>query len=297
MKTNFFFSVALFALATATTTSVYAGKYESSIRGFWAAVDKGDFDEATTFLHPDVAVIIPFSPVAINLEAYRQIGETFRMGFPDIQHQVLEVSEGKMTAAARCYFSGTNTAPLMGNPATGNRVEVPFLLYLTFDATGLITRFETSFDLANFNAQLMAGMDTESRNKEVALGIMQALDNRDLAEVAAAYDPGCRFNGWAPETLDVNGYIAMMSALLAAFPDSHFTVDDIIAEGDKVVVRHHLTGTHTGAEFMGAAISNKKVYVTATVTFEIKAGKPVELWLNADFLGLLMQIGAIPMPK
>ena len=85
-----------------------------------------------------------------------------------------------------------------------------------------------------------------------------------------------------------------MSTLLAAFPDSRFTIDEVLAEGNKVVVRHHLEGTHTGTAFQGIPAEGKKVYVNALVTFRIENGKAQEAWLNADFLGMMMQLGAVP---
>lgn len=145
-------------------------------------------------------------------------------------------------------------------------------------------------------AQLKAGKGSAETNKQAAIKIMEMLDKRDLDGVCAASRR--KVLRLDPEPEDVNGYRAAMSDLaFASFPDSRFQTDDIIAEGNKVVVRHHFTGTHSGAKFQGTAPSKKKATAHATVTYRFQDGKPVELWLNADFLGLLTQIGAIPMPK
>ena len=79
----------------------------------------------------------------------------------------------------------------------------------------------------------------------------------------------------------------------AAFPDLHFAVEDVIAEGDKVVTRWTLTGTHR-AEFIGIPATGKRVSVTGIsldhmVDGQIKAG--VDAW---DALGLRQQLGVIP---
>ena len=79
----------------------------------------------------------------------------------------------------------------------------------------------------------------------------------------------------------------------AAFPDIHFAVEDIIAEGDKVVTRWTLTGTHRG-EFMGIPATGKRVSVTGMSLdhmgdAQIKSG--FDAW---DALGLRQQLGAIP---
>lgn len=297
MLSKLFFSTIFFALVITAPLAAQAGKNETTIRNFWAAVDAGNFDKAYSMLSADFKAYVPVSPQPLNRDGYRQLGEGFRMGFPDISHKVLECTESGSIVAMRGLFTGTNTGSLMGNPPTGNRVEAPFLSFVTFDASGKIIRFETAFDLAGFNAQVMAGIDANSpaeANKHEALNIMEILNKHDLNAVGAAFAPGCRFNGWTPQPEDVNGYKKAMSDLLASFPDGRFIVDDVVAAGDKVVVRHHFEGTHTGVAFQGTPKSNKRAVATATVTFQMKDGKPVELWLNADFLAILMQIGALP---
>jgi steroid delta-isomerase-like uncharacterized protein len=80
-----------------------------------------------------------------------------------------------------------------------------------------------------------------------------------------------------------------------AFPDLHFTNDDLVAEGDKVVWRFTSTGTQTGA-FMGIPATGKTGTVTGMVMFRLENSRIVEGWVNIDALGLLQQLGVIPMP-
>ncbi len=138
-------------------------------------------------------------------------------------------------------------------------------------------------------------MSTEN-NKTIAQRTFDALNRRDLDAVVAYCTPDCRFHGWAPQTLDVDGYKAAMSALLAGFPDSRFPIDDIIAEGNKVVVRHSLQGTHQ-AEFQGIPATGKQVRVNAIAIFRLENGAAAELWLNADFMGMMQQLGVVPAPE
>ena len=77
----------------------------------------------------------------------------------------------------------------------------------------------------------------------------------------------------------------------SAFPDLHFTIEDLIAEGDKVVVRYRATGTHKG-ELMGLAPTNRRATVTAILISRIAGGKIAEQWSNWDTAGLLQQLGA-----
>ena len=130
-------------------------------------------------------------------------------------------------------------------------------------------------------------------NKTLAKQIMDSLHRRDLDRIRASATPDARFYGWAPEVLDADGYKAFMSGLLAAFPDSRFLVDDVIAEGDKVVVRHRLQGTHQ-AEPQGIPATGREVEISGIVIFRIEEGKIAEAWLNADIMGMMQQLGTVP---
>jgi steroid delta-isomerase-like uncharacterized protein len=136
---------------------------------------------------------------------------------------------------------------------------------------------------------------TIEENKQVAERIFAALNDRDLDTVTGYFRPDCRFYGWTPQTLDVAGYTETMNALLVAFPDSRFPVADVIAEGDRVAVRHNLQGTHRET-FQGVPASGRPVDIGAVVILRLEDGQAAELWLNADFLGMMQQIGAISTP-
>jgi predicted ester cyclase len=85
--------------------------------------------------------------------------------------------------------------------------------------------------------------------------------------------------------------IAVM--LRTGFPDSHYTVDDQIAEGDKVATRYTFYGTHTG-DYQGFPPTGKPAQMTGTLISQIADGKFIEEWLNIDFLGQRQQLGLIP---
>jgi len=83
------------------------------------------------------------------------------------------------------------------------------------------------------------------------------------------------------------------AAYLSAFPDLHFTIEDLIAEGDKVAWRFMATGTNKGS-LMGAPASGKSINVTGTITFHFDGSRIAEAWLNLDTMGLLQQVGLLP---
>jgi steroid delta-isomerase-like uncharacterized protein len=82
-------------------------------------------------------------------------------------------------------------------------------------------------------------------------------------------------------------------AVRAAFPDGRMTVEDMIAEGDKVVTRYTSRGTHKG-DFMGMPATGKEVVVTGIVITRIAEGKIAEDWEEFDGIGFLQQLGVIP---
>jgi steroid delta-isomerase-like uncharacterized protein len=86
---------------------------------------------------------------------------------------------------------------------------------------------------------------------------------------------------------------AYVTIYRAAFPDIQDTLEQIVAEGDKVVVRWTSRGTHQG-EFMGAAPTGRHVTFTGMRLFRIAENKIAESWVNIDERGLQEQLGTAP---
>ena len=80
-----------------------------------------------------------------------------------------------------------------------------------------------------------------------------------------------------------------------AFPDSQLKLEHLIAEGDKIVDHGTFRGTHTG-EMVGIPPTGKPVSITFTNIYRIANGKIVEAWHIEDILGIMQQIGVMPMP-
>ena len=80
---------------------------------------------------------------------------------------------------------------------------------------------------------------------------------------------------------------------IAAFPDLNFEINEIIVEGDRVVTRWHLTGTHTGNVFLGQAAANQKISVDGVSIDTIKDGVVLEGFDAWDALGFREQLGII----
>lgn len=89
------------------------------------------------------------------------------------------------------------------------------------------------------------------------------------------------------------GFNDVVVGLRAAFPDLHYTLDDVVAEGDQVAVRWHWTGTHRGA-FRGFPATGKAVSNTGAGVFRLQGGRIAAGVLETDRLGFLEQIDAVP---
>jgi len=93
--------------------------------------------------------------------------------------------------------------------------------------------------------------------------------------------------------MNLKEYLQLMDTLVSAFPDCKYTIDDIIAEGDKVVGRYHFTGTHKGV-YQGIPPTGKKVKTDGIGIFKIGRGKLVEAWFASDMMSMMQQLGTIP---
>ena len=111
-------------------------------------------------------------------------------------------------------------------------------------------------------------------------------------------------SGKAKPASVVNQYVADSDEALkqhiadaeAAFPRYKLIAEDLIAEGDKAVVRFMLHATHQG-EFMGMPPTNRAVSIGSINFLHCVDGQIVEQWIDYDGLGMLQQLGAVPMPQ
>src|SRR5215211_3124413 len=85
----------------------------------------------------------------------------------------------------------------------------------------------------------------------------------------------------------------VFARLLRAYPDLHITVDDLIEEGDKVVMRDTVTGTHQG-EYMGMPPTGKSVTYSEIFIARFAGGRIAETWGVVDVFSQMKQLGAIP---
>ena len=131
-------------------------------------------------------------------------------------------------------------------------------------------------------------------NKTVVRRILEEIWNKgNLALIPEVYDPGFIWHTLRGDIKGHDGIKQFATAVLNAFPDFHITIEDMVGEGDKVVIRGLYSGTHKG-EFMGIAPTGKKVSYAAISIISLVGGKSVEAWIVNDRLGMFQQLGVTP---
>ena len=132
-------------------------------------------------------------------------------------------------------------------------------------------------------------------NKALARRVFEEAFNQGKVELTdELIFPGFVDHGAAPGLPDTGpeSFRQTLRLFRDAFPDVHMTIDDMIAEGDKVVVRSHWQGTHRG-EFFGVPPTGKTFTLTSTDILRIENGQVAEHWGNEDDLGMLQQLGIL----
>ncbi|MBI4284274.1 MAG: ester cyclase [Chloroflexi bacterium] len=132
------------------------------------------------------------------------------------------------------------------------------------------------------------------QTKAAVRRFLEFFDKGDLARVSdVATADFVDHNPMPGQSAGIEGLKQMLAMARAAFPDLHTTIEDMVAEGDKVAVMNTLHGTHKG-EFMGIAPTNKKVAVTGIDILRIAGGKVAERWGYMDESGMMRQLGIAP---
>ncbi len=90
-------------------------------------------------------------------------------------------------------------------------------------------------------------------------------------------------------------YLAVIGMMRSGFPDIQWTLEEMIAEDDKVATRFTIRGTHQGS-FFGVPPTGKTIAVQAMNSYRLSGGQFIEERGQPDLLGLFMQIGAVPPP-
>jgi steroid delta-isomerase-like uncharacterized protein len=133
------------------------------------------------------------------------------------------------------------------------------------------------------------------RNKAVVRRFIEEIQNNKNMDLFDELNAEDFVNLSAPPGMpsDRESGKMFLGGFLAGFPDSQVTVDDMIAEGDRVATKKTFTGTHTG-DFMGIAPTGNRVTLQYVDILRLRDGQIIEHWLSMDQLSFMQQLGVIP---
>ena len=137
-------------------------------------------------------------------------------------------------------------------------------------------------------------MSVQDDNKALVRRFIDYINNDILAPIDEFFAANYTYhNSSMPEVNDLASVKQFNAMAYSAFPDIRFEIEDMVADGDKVVYRYSARGTHKG-EFMGIAASGKQITFTGIVISRIADGKFQEDWESMDGMYVLKQLGAVP---
>jgi steroid delta-isomerase-like uncharacterized protein len=142
-------------------------------------------------------------------------------------------------------------------------------------------------------------MENIQKNKQLVRRAVEEIWNGaryDSVEEFASRDFVAHASTPENEVYGTEGIRQFFTDLRKAFPDIHFTIMDMVAEGDKVATHWTAEGTHKG-NFRGIPATGRHFRITSIDIDRIENGKVRECWSNMDELSLLQQLGVIPTPE
>jgi steroid delta-isomerase-like uncharacterized protein len=283
-----------------------------------AGGDQAAFDALLT---PDF-VLHNESQAITGPAAFHDFVVGLRTGFPDLTYTVDDIFGEGDKVATMATAAGHQTGAFNGIPPTGKAVAVHDIILFRIagdriaegwangDILGLLMQLgvvpappasgtPTPWTGATPVAASAAGDQDVEANKALALRWyteVASQGNLDVVDELFAPDHVNHQAGAAPGEGDgPAGQKALVGVIRGAFPDLTLKVEDVVGEGDRVLVRYTFNGTQTGP-YGAIPASGKPVEVTGMAVWRFANGRIVETWVIFDVLGLLTQIGVIPAP-
>lgn len=137
-------------------------------------------------------------------------------------------------------------------------------------------------------------MSKEEKNKATIRRVFEEIFNKGNLSIAGEMiAPEWVYHGPLGEFKGVEGFKQIVGGVRQAFPDVHMTIDDMVAEGDKLAIRFTITGTSKG-EFRGIPPTGKRVALPISIIYRFAGGKEVEAWESFDMFDFFKQLGIKP---
>lgn len=263
---------------------------EKTVRELFVLMDAGETEKFSEYCSQDFMISNPFLPAPSPIEAFKGILASQKTAFPDMKHQVLTMSSNDKYVTSYGLFTGTNTGSMMGNPPTGNKVKVAYIVMDEFDAAGKLKFRNVQFDSKSFESQLMAGINPNATTEKNFRDMMEAVDNADVNKFESYWvDNKAKsyFNGVENSMEEVK---ARVIGFKKGFPDIKRNLKDVIVNSNTVTIRGVLTGTNKGS-FMGKPATNNKIEITWLALYKLNSQGKIETgWVEFDSVLLEKQL-------
>ena len=282
-------------------------------RAYEEVTNQGNLDVVDEIFATDYVFHLAGMPDVHGPEGMKQFVAMLRAAFPEL-HETVEdiIAEGDMVASRVTVNYGAHQGEFIGIPPTGNQATATMMVihritsgkivedWGVCDTLGLMQQIGViPPDREDFSWGVPSEVTGEPGDPEVNKAILRRIDeealnqkNLSLVDDFYATDYVYHLPG-APDIRGSEGFKQYFSTIFAAFPDFHITIEDMFAEGGKVVSRMTIQGTHTG-EFMGIPPTGIQFTTTGILINRFADGKIVEDWESFDFLGFMQQLGVIP---
>jgi steroid delta-isomerase-like uncharacterized protein len=299
--------------ATSSTLHAVTDDSIALVATLYDAFNARDLERSASAVSDDCVIVnVPLGATLRGPDGIRAFQGGWVTAFSDARVEVRSMTVGVdehdeqttrviVEHVGRGTHDGPLATPAGDIPATGRLVEVPFCEVFEL-RDGKITSSRTYFDVAMMLRQL--GIDPSPANAArgddptpvaVARRWFEAMNAGDLDAVVALFADDYRLH-YPDVPADARGpevIRSLVAAYRAAFPDLAFTVDDIVAAGDTVLVRWTAEGTNQGS-LMDAAPTGRRARWGGMSLLRIRDGRIVEDWVENDRLGMLQQLGLAP---
>lgn len=269
---------------------------KAAVRRWWdEGLNKHNLNLADELMDPEYVLHDPTLGDVKGPENFKQFVAGFFRAFPDAHCAVEAVTAAGDEFTVRWTFGGTHQGEFMGIAPTGRQIAGIGAVAMGRVRDGKHVEAWQVVDFLTLMRQLGAAPEPVETNKALVRRYLDTLLNGHdwavmydiLAEHFVFHAPSL------PEVRTAEALRQLHLALNAGFPDLHFTLLDLTAEGDRVSFRWEASGTHEG-EYLGAAPTGRFLRWGGIDTVRIAGGRIVEEWCEIDSFGFFRQLGGVP---
>jgi steroid delta-isomerase-like uncharacterized protein len=305
-------------LAQSATPAIDADRavIENLVRRYYAIAASDDLSALGDVLAPDFVITNAPPGEDAGLDGLVFSLKRARVSRPDFTFRIEDVIIAGNAVVVRTTIGGTHLGDFFGVRATGTWIEIP-AIDLWHVENGKLADVSHHEDILGMMEQLgmIPGVEVPTATPTTGpttpapasatvdasqIAANTALARRFREELLAQGDRNAAAAILAQEVIwhfdappGVAGVEAATLDLRSAFPDLTVTVDEIVAEGDRVAIVWTVRGTHRG-EFLGIEATGNPVSMSGMDIFRITDGRIAEIWTVGDELGLLFQLEAFP---